>query len=154
MFSLSFTWCVQGSKLVLMDIWNIPAVVLWGSLIGHISIIASLLLFSSPVYVAFSLPRAAFTTFQIFNQCKYFMKKDFHLWGNHKTTIQRRLTCVIMDSCERSWVTEGGEVSDWDWKRTKYLLTYRNSCSESLWERFYHLPRWHTLLWFLFRRCF
>lgn len=77
---------------------------------------------SNPVYVAFSLwLTAMFTTIQIFNHTKYLMKKDFHLWGSHNTTIQYKLNCVLMDSCGRLWMTKGG-CSDFlinQWQRLK-----------------------------------
>lgn len=111
----------QVNKRVLMDAWYVPAVMLgghwWDTFASSPACfnLTTLLICSLLLWL-----RTMFTTFQIFNHTKYLMRKDFHLWGNHKPTIQCKLNCVIMDSCERSWLTEGGcrdFLINRDWER-------------------------------------
>lgn len=102
MFRLGFTR-ERANKLVLMDKTSLLLCCV-GSPIGHICIVAHLLLFSFFSVCPFSLRlRVSYTTFQMLNHSKYLMEKDFHLWENHKTAIQCRLNRVTVRAFMNGW---------------------------------------------------
>ena len=86
-----FTWCVQIASLqISINEYMVLAQLLWaagGSLMGHICIIARLLLFSEPGCVLFHCGREPSSLrFQMFNCSKYLMKEGFPLREGHTIT--------------------------------------------------------------------
>lgn len=111
-----FHLMLQGNKLELMGMCSIPAVVLQGSLMGHICIIVTCL--CSPFIVVDSYVHNIFKYLIIF---KIWLRQIFICEEIKTPQFNMKHNCVLMDLCGRIWMTKGG---CWDflinqWQRLK-----------------------------------